>query len=55
VIAGPVVWASKRNESLNLLADEETDDGKHGNTPVGKFSLAVTREGGLIDGFLFDV
>ena len=38
----------KERRSLNLLADEETDDGKHADTSVGKFSLTVTLEGGLI-------
>jgi hypothetical protein len=38
----------KERRTLNLLTDEETDSGKHGNTPVGKFSLTVTLEGGLI-------
>jgi hypothetical protein len=38
----------EERRSLDLLADEETDNGKHGNTSVGKLSLAVTLEGGLI-------
>merc|ERR1712125_205282 len=34
--------------SLNLLSNEETDDGEHGNTSVGHLSLAVTKGGGII-------
>jgi hypothetical protein len=38
----------KERRSLNLLANEETDDGEHGNTSMGKFSLTVTLESGFI-------
>jgi hypothetical protein len=38
----------EERRTLNLLADEETDDGKHGNTAVGKLGLTVTLEGGFI-------
>jgi hypothetical protein len=38
----------KEGRSLNLLADKEADNGKHGNTSVGKFSFTIALEGGLI-------
>ena len=38
----------EEGRSLNGLTDEESDNGKHGNTAVGHLGLTVTLEGGLI-------
>lgn len=38
----------EEGRTFNLLADEESDDGKHGNTAMGELGLTVTLEGGFV-------
>ena len=38
----------EEGRALHLLTDEETDGGKHGDTAVGQFSLAVAVHGSIV-------